>query len=423
MERRNAGLKLLFLLYAFYPDFEANSLIIYHLAKAFTENGHEVHVLPMKAYFNEAGEEQWEGIQLHRIQYAFDKGQVKQFLSSRRFASALRLSLALIKDSFQKKEYQALSWSYYSYRRFQDILKEQEINIVINVCYPLEACLPVLKYIEHKEKSFRWIIYMLDPFATNFYYLSKYPKEELLAFQSKIFDLADRIVVTPLMMKELKSGLTQEQCIKYLALNFPKVMRLKLLPKPDDIHFDHNYINCVYVGKFNKDTRNPWFLFRLFDGLEKEHIRLHILGEEREPWLSYLTAASGNILFYGSKSKDAALNAELRSNILINLGNSIPNQLPSKLLEYISTGKPIVNLYKLADCPSLAYMKHYPIQLSMQEKQADFQKIKRRFRHFLKRNRRRNISYSHIQRKFYYCTLNYVCCEFLNLFDEIMEED
>ena len=50
-----------------------------------------------------------------------------------------------------------------------------------------------------------------------------------------------------------------------------------------------------------------------------------------------------------------------KSDVLINIGNSVPVHMPSKTLEYINTGKPIVNFYKFKDCPTLYYTNRYPI--------------------------------------------------------------
>jgi|GEM_PF-6624764 hypothetical protein len=414
-------MKLMFLLYDFYPNFSANSLIINHLAKAFSENGHEVHILPMTASSDFKSEEKWEQLQIHRITKCFDKKQVVQFIHGCHFVNAVKLAVAIHIDSYQKKEYQKTSWSYYSYKRLRSIIRTCQIDIIINVCYPLEACLPVLKYITHYKKSFQWILYMLDPFATNYYYMSRYPMEDLLNFQSKIFEKADKIIVTSPIMNELKSLNKDTVLDKFQVLNFPKIIRPYISPAVDDIWLDLHYINCIFVGKFNKETRNPLFLFRMFEGLNNERIRLYIIGEERESWSEYLSPMDDHIIFYGTKSREAAVNAQLRANILVNVGNRMNNQLPSKLLEYISMGKPIINFYQRKDCPSLEYMALYPVCLNIYQEPPDDNRILRKLRNFIMHNRRVNISYRYIRNKFYYCTLDYVSSEFLNLFDELME--
>jgi hypothetical protein len=413
-------MKLLFLLYDFNPHDNENSIIMNDLAEAFTESGHEVHILPFKASFDSVKEEEWNRLHIHRITQTFDKRQLYIFLLKHRYISATKLAVALYKDKHNRKAYSSASWSYFSYNRFIDILKTYDIDIVINVCYPFEACLPVIKYLKSNKNTFRWIIYMLDPFESN--YLGKCSKEEFLQLKAQVFGRADKIILTRPMMNELIGTLKEEAREKYQFLNLPKIIKPYRKFADDNILFDRRYINCVFVGKFDEETRNPRFLLRLFYELRKEPILLHIIGEEREKWSDCLPEESYNIIFYGSKSKEAAINAELNANFLINLADRIKNQLPIKLLEYISTGKPIINLYQLENCETLCFMEHYPLHINICEYNFDHYIALRCLRHFIRRYRHANINYRYIYRNFYYCTLQYVSCEFLNLFDELMED-
>ena len=49
------------------------------------------------------------------------------------------------------------------------------------------------------------------------------------------------------------------------------------------------------------------------------------------------------------------------TNIVINLGNTVINQIPSKIFELISSGKPIINFYFSKDDPSLKYFAKRPM--------------------------------------------------------------
>lgn len=415
-------MKLLFLLYDFYPNFGANSLIINNLSRAFIEEGHEVHILPMNVYTDSDKEDVWNKIHIHRITQSFDKKQVQKYLQKFMIWSAIRLSISIFKDHFNEKEYQKNQWSYFSYKHFISILNQYEIDIVINVCYPFEACLPVINYLKTNKKLFKWIIYMQDPFATNSYYLDKYPKEDLLEFQTKAFQAADKIIVTASIMQEINTDISKISLNKFITLNFPKITRPSQIIATDDIRFSKSFINCVYVGKFNNNTRNPKVLFKLFEEFNDEYVRLHVIGEDREKWKAYLSEPVSNIFFYGTKSKEASMNAELNSNILINLGNSVTNQLPSKLLEYISTGKPIVNLYQMEGCPTLEFLAKYPICFNILESSLDFDKTIKKLRHFFYKYKNTTIKYYYIENKFYDCTVEYVSNKFLNLFNELIKD-
>ena len=53
------------------------------------------------------------------------------------------------------------------------------------------------------------------------------------------------------------------------------------------------------------------------------------------------------------------------ANILINIGNAVKNQLPSKIIDYIATGKPIINIIQNDDCPTIAILKDYMYKMNV----------------------------------------------------------
>jgi hypothetical protein len=58
------------------------------------------------------------------------------------------------------------------------------------------------------------------------------------------------------------------------------------------------------------------------------------------------------------------------ADILVNIGNDAPYQLPSKVVEYISMGKPILNVAKIEEDSSREFFKAYPVSLCLLENAA-----------------------------------------------------
>ena len=65
------------------------------------------------------------------------------------------------------------------------------------------------------------------------------------------------------------------------------------------------------------------------------------------------------MILHGWVSKDEADKCISKYDVLVNVNNTITNQMPSKLFEYIGTGKPIVNICKTNHCLSLPYIERY----------------------------------------------------------------
>ena len=76
--------------------------------------------------------------------------------------------------------------------------------------------------------------------------------------------------------------------------------------------------------------------------------------------------------------------------------------MPSKTLEYINTGKPMVNFYKFADCPTLYYTKRYPLALNLPEEdlKADLPEKAAEVRIFIKTNQANRVPAEDIQKAF-----------------------
>ena len=62
----------------------------------------------------------------------------------------------------------------------------------------------------------------------------------------------------------------------------------------------------------------------------------------------------------GTVSAEKCIELTDSADILINVGNTCANQMPSKVFEYISSGKPILNIYFNDKELAMKYLKKYP---------------------------------------------------------------
>ena len=111
---------------------------------------------------------------------------------------------------------------------------------------------------------------------------------------------------------------------------------------------------------------------------------------------------------------DVALQAMADADVLINIGNSVPVHMPSKTLEYINTGKPMVNFYKFADCPTLYYTKRYPLALNLFEEEKDTDAATARFVRFCEETNCKTVDHDWIETEFADCTPQYIAQKILD---------
>ena len=59
---------------------------------------------------------------------------------------------------------------------------------------------------------------------------------------------------------------------------------------------------------------------------------------------------------------------ENHADVLVSLGNTYDNQMPSKLFGYFATGKPVLHLAVSENDPTLPYLVRYPLALVLHRK-------------------------------------------------------
>tara|TARA_B110000027_G_scaffold134262_1_gene166157 strand:+ start:8845 stop:10122 length:1278 start_codon:yes stop_codon:yes gene_type:complete len=113
-------------------------------------------------------------------------------------------------------------------------------------------------------------------------------------------------------------------------------------------YFNNDKINLIFAGRFYNDIRNPEYLLKTFITINNSDMLLHlfITSDCEELIKRYVKMSNGRIILHNPVSVDLIKKILNDADVLINVGNSIAAFKPSKIFEYISTGKPIVNFYQ-----------------------------------------------------------------------------
>lgn len=102
-------------------------------------------------------------------------------------------------------------------------------------------------------------------------------------------------------------------------------------------------ISLVYVGGFHKGIREPGAMLSFFEQLVKRYpncFALNIYGPSNGCDFS---TCKPPIYYHGAVSRATAIELIKKADCLVNIDNSNCVMVPSKLVEYIATGRPIVN--------------------------------------------------------------------------------
>jgi hypothetical protein len=182
-------------------------------------------------------------------------------------------------------------------------------------------------------------------------------------YEGKVLRKADNITVTtiPTQLKYLESF---PHCHGRIHVVNP------LLIMPPTIQPDNplqERLRLIYVGTLHKSIRSPANLLDLFNSLLQtrlgSQLELHFYGNLHDCsafFEPYHELIGKTIFLHGVRPRVEVLRAMQEAHVLINIGNRTEYQLPSKLVEYVASTKPIINLAISKEDSSYHFLRGYP---------------------------------------------------------------
>ena len=129
-------------------------------------------------------------------------------------------------------------------------------------------------------------------------------------------------------------------------------------------------IDMVYLGVLYPGLRAPDGLLALFAAMQAKNnkLRLHFFGDIKgceEAFSPYRELVGTVIHTHGPIPRTAVAATMAAADILVNLGNATTHQLPSKLVEYIAAGRPILNVARFRNDTAEMFLQSHPATLSV----------------------------------------------------------
>jgi glycosyltransferase involved in cell wall biosynthesis len=220
----------------------------------------------------------------------------------------------------------------------------------------------------------RWVIYLNDPLPDQ-NHLFKIRRNKLLNINKQVVAVlknSDYI----LLNKHLYEAYS---CVKEYSEYFSKMIEVDIpLVKPDirKRTRDNRIPFFVYTGAFYKSIRNPEYMLEVLAFLSTImmfEVHLFGSGDCDDIIREYCDKHKKVIYYHGRVSADEAREYINNADVLLNIGNSIPNQTPSKIFEYISTGKKIINFHSIESDTSLEYLRNYENAINIMESEFDIE--------------------------------------------------
>ncbi|WP_166268189.1 glycosyltransferase family 4 protein [Marinobacter caseinilyticus] len=342
-------MKILIINYYFEPVIGAHAYRWSQIAKEWAGRGHEVEVISGR--FEKKSIYDNDGVLIKRIGIVRTEGTESDSEYSDPFKVNSFLFLTKFKVRYLlKRVYRKIYWPDGLWLWLPSLLlelfkrKSKKYDLIISYSPTFSAHLGALFFKKISCYRSAWIADYGDPFSLSstmppnnlkFYahlnncvesavikscqIVSMTNKDTLIAYKNKFKKSSDKII-----------------CIPHLVDIDKFYSKQKLKPK-----INKNFIRFIYVGGFHKDIRDPSFMLSFFCLLEKAgfNFTLDLYG----PLNGFEIESKGPIRHHGIISRSRAIEVVQSADCLVNVENINCFMTPSKLVEYVATGKPILN--------------------------------------------------------------------------------
>jgi hypothetical protein len=225
--------------------------------------------------------------------------------------------------------------------------------------------------------KFKKVLYQLDPHSAKFIkskFFLKEQKRELLLIKK-----SDIIFVPPGNYEFLVNGLGQSYIKKIVKLELPIFV-------PQFYNFKKrasSELFLCFMGSLNFNIRNPIKVFEFFEFIKIPKLKFKLYGTGLPLKIqNELKNKFPFLFFYDYLEQDKLFSIVKKCDFLINIGNNENYHFPSKLFEYISFFKPIINFTKFKDDISVHYLHLYQNYLILFEGDS-FENNEKKFNSFI----------------------------------------
>ncbi len=239
------------------------------------------------------------------------------------------------------------------------IIDANNIDTVICVYRPVESLVAGIKLKRLYKKKIKVVSCFFDNFQETIF-TNKY-KLKILHFNEarllrKLHKSFDGLLLLKYYKETFKKILGTEEKLHYIGI--PNLV----CPNNHQKTRDNDKKILVYAGSFYDKVRNPdkplEYLYALCKGFTNLEMHFYSWGCEDvvKKWQLEL---GDKLILHGKVDAQIASAAINDADILLNIGNDLPAQVPGKLFEYFSTGKPVINWCFRDDDPAMQEYKKY----------------------------------------------------------------
>lgn len=248
-----------------------------------------------------------------------------------------------------------------AYDTAMKLCQECKIDMIVSVFFPLESV--VLGYkIRKAIPHVKYKIYELDSVSDGIMSGNKYKKHVLFSYKrflSSVYNASDQVLI----LKCHKEHWSREH-IKHIGkmqeVDLP-LLKNKIQVSP---HNKTDVVRFIYSGALDYSYRSPKRLVEILkEGDKCFEWSLHFFSKGCEDFLDTVSQKDNRIKCCGYVKQEILEKAIIESDVLLSIGNAVSNSLPSKIITYMTYGKPIIHFSMQENDICKEYLEKYPTTL------------------------------------------------------------
>ena len=270
--------------------------------------------------------------------------------------SVLKKIYRFLFKTFSWPDY-AMFWAFTIFKNRKSIKNDFDIIISVSLPFTSHLCAYILK----KRISADWYMDVGDPFTLKinspennkiiYSYLNKF-------FERKFYQNASKIIFTHNEVAELHKKKFKIDQSK-IVIGYPIALLNKDIIKNSlSFNYENTPLKIGYFGAFTKSVREPNnYLINIANSLGDNIKHEWYINEESKKYFSSIKDISFH-QFLDILPRKLALEVMVdKVHILLSIGNFNKYQMPSKVVEYLSLGKPVLHYAEIVDDPLYNFEK------------------------------------------------------------------
>lgn len=338
--------KIVFIVNGFYPDYSTNGICIKKLVDLIKEEN-EIHIISQFSDWHSKEYEMFEGIHIHRVETR--EIIVRKWINKNRnkYTSPIMKKMLLLLNQGVRFYYwfkplvQKYTIKKDLVRAYEDKLCSlKDIDVVYGVCFPMESLIAAAHYKTYNGKAKIGAV-LFDKFSTNisqqknkWNMMSKFKRH--IKLELEIFNHMDDILATFDWKDYINKYHKEIKNVHYI-----EIPALKTFSDLEESLYEY-----CYLGMVDKNIRPVTETLKVLSLLSHKEVQFSfgVKGNLYQEVKSFCLNHEG-FIFYGTLPLEKSYEIQRKCKGLISIGNTDVTQTPSKIFEYICTGKPIVHFF------------------------------------------------------------------------------